>query len=205
LTRVRKLRLPKERVVRQRTPPTREQFPALEELTEEIEGEGFEHREDAGWDWDNYSQFYRIFHCEEDRSQAAICMVEQSEIGFFFLSISSRDHAGNLWTTWNFPFSHSLEPPPTLRINRIRVDLPFVELRERHREFLERNGVWSGDLRPLDTLDVREQLRADLEMQVSHNLSRRILLRTGTGELRYSWRGYFFLWFQFLAEFIRIR
>ncbi|MEO7318887.1 MAG: hypothetical protein ABIZ56_07870, partial [Chthoniobacteraceae bacterium] len=51
LTRVRRLTLPVDKSLRHKTPPNAQTFPALDELTEEIEGEQFEHIEDAGWDW----------------------------------------------------------------------------------------------------------------------------------------------------------
>src|ERR1051325_10754958 len=50
LTRVRKLTLPLEKNLRHKTPPNSEAFPALHEITEEIEGEQFEHVDDVGWD-----------------------------------------------------------------------------------------------------------------------------------------------------------
>ena len=48
LTRVRRLTLPIDKSLRHKTPPSSETFPALGDLTEEIEGERFEHVEDAG-------------------------------------------------------------------------------------------------------------------------------------------------------------
>src|SRR5690242_6412297 len=62
LTRVRRLTLPLEKNLRQKAPPNSEVFPALGEITEEIEGEKFEHISDAGWDWEDYAQFFRLFY-----------------------------------------------------------------------------------------------------------------------------------------------
>src|SRR5438128_9837736 len=50
LTRIRALRLPKEKQLRPKSPPSSETFPALSEITREIEEEGFVYMEDAGWD-----------------------------------------------------------------------------------------------------------------------------------------------------------
>src|SRR5437660_11389761 len=47
LTRIRKLRLPLEKNLRHKTPPGRDTFPALGELTDEVEQEKFEFVEDA--------------------------------------------------------------------------------------------------------------------------------------------------------------
>src|SRR5436190_1497609 len=49
LTRIRSLRLPKEKQLRPKTPPSANLFPALDEISREIENEGFEHVTDAGW------------------------------------------------------------------------------------------------------------------------------------------------------------
>jgi len=50
LTRIRALRLPKEKQLRPKSPPSSDTFPALREITREIEEEGFVHVGDAGWD-----------------------------------------------------------------------------------------------------------------------------------------------------------
>src|SRR6266513_4048716 len=48
LTRIRALRLPKEKQLRPKSPPSSDTFPALSEITREIEEEGFVHVGDAG-------------------------------------------------------------------------------------------------------------------------------------------------------------
>ena len=53
LTRIRALRLPKEKQLRPKSPPSSETFPALSEITREIEEEGFVYSDDAGWDWED--------------------------------------------------------------------------------------------------------------------------------------------------------
>nr|MBA2585272.1 hypothetical protein [Chthoniobacterales bacterium] len=54
LTRIRALRLPKEKALRPKSPPSIDVFPTLNEITREIENEGFAHINDAGWDWEDY-------------------------------------------------------------------------------------------------------------------------------------------------------
>ena len=90
LTRIRALRLPKEKQLRPKSPPSNDTFPALSEITREIEDEGFVYVSDAGWDWEDYRQFFRLFYREEDRAQAAICLNEQRDFSFYYLRISSR-------------------------------------------------------------------------------------------------------------------
>ncbi|MES2570567.1 MAG: hypothetical protein V4710_11005, partial [Verrucomicrobiota bacterium] len=122
LTRVRKLTLPLESQLTRRQAPNREAFPALPELTDEFEEEGFEQIEDCGWDWDYYEQFFRLFYKENERIQGAICLIEQHGIGFYYLSLSSRAKDGRIWTTWNYPFSYSLKLLPQWKVNRLRGD-----------------------------------------------------------------------------------
>src|SRR5947208_11963071 len=60
LTRIRALRLPKEKQLRLKSPPSSDTFPALSEITREIEDEGFVHLGDAGWDWEGYGRFSQL-------------------------------------------------------------------------------------------------------------------------------------------------
>lgn len=112
LVRVRRLKLPVEKSLRPKTPPSAEVFPALDTITESIEERGFTHLEDAGWEWEDYSQFFRIFYHSAERMQCAICVIDQGSSAFYYISISSRGKNGTIWTTWNYPFSYSLKLVP---------------------------------------------------------------------------------------------
>ena len=101
-----------------------------------FENEGFAHINDAGWDWEDYRQFFRLFYKEEDRAQATICLNEQNDLSFYYLRISSRANDGIIWTTWNYPLSYGLKLTPQFRINRQRPDQSFWQLYQSHREFL---------------------------------------------------------------------
>jgi hypothetical protein len=37
-----------------------------------------------------------------------ICLIDQENVAFYYLSLSSRAKDGKMWTTWNYPFSYSL-------------------------------------------------------------------------------------------------
>ncbi|SRR5579862_1248507 len=204
LTRIRKLRLPLEKNLRQRLPPSDEIFPALPEITDEVEQEGFQHVEDTGWDWDDYQQFFRLFHKEEDRAQAAICLVDQQDMAFYYLSVSSRAKDGKIWTTWNYPFSYSLKLSPQLRINRLRNDHAFLEICESHRDFLKKNNIRPEDLEKLNPEEIQLEIQKDLRAQIAHNLADGVLTQAGEGQIRYSWRGMFFIWLQFLRDIVRL-
>jgi hypothetical protein len=204
LTRVRNLRMPLEKNLRHKTPPSGEAFPALHDLTGEIEEEHFEHVEDAGWDWDEYQQFFRLFYKPLDRTQAAICFIDQHDVAFYYLSLSSRGKDGTIWTTWNYPFSYSLKVVPQLRINRMRSDQTFLQLYESHTHFLRKHNVLSADLEEIDPDRIPLEIQKDLRSQIAHNLAKGVLKQTGEGQIRYSWRGLFFIWFQFLRDLVRL-
>ena len=204
LTRVRKLRMPVEKNLRHKSPPNSEIFPAILELTDEIEQEGFEHVDDTGWDWDGYQQFFRIFYKESERTQAAICFIDQGDVAFYYLSICSRGSDGTIWTTWNYPFSDSLKLVPQLKINRLRAEQTFLQLNESHRGFLLKNDVTITGLQPLDAEKIQLEIQKDLRAQVTHNIAQGVLTKTAEGLIRYSWRGLFFIWVQFLRDLVRL-
>jgi hypothetical protein len=204
LTRIRKLRLPVEKNLRHRTPPSRESFPALQDLTDEIEQENFEYVEDAGWDWEDYQQYFRLFYKAGERTQASICLIDQENIAFYYLSISSRAKDGTIWTTWNYPFSYSLKLAPGWRVSRMRSDQTFLEMHENHKEWLRRSRVAVEELEAIEPDDIPTAIQRDLRAQVTHNLATGVLKQTREGQVRYSWRGMLFIWFQFLRDLVRL-
>jgi hypothetical protein len=204
LTRVRRLRLPAEKDIRHRLAPSQDHFPALPDLTDEIEQAGFAHVEDAGWDWDEQRHFLRLFYREKDRVLAAICMVEQQELAYYYLNVSSRAQDGRIWTTWNYPFPYSLMLVPQVKINRLRADQTFMQLDASHRQFLVAQRVSTDQIKPLDPDSVHDEIQKDLRKQLTHNLNKGVLVADGKGHIRYSWRGFFYLWFQFLRDLVRL-
>src|SRR5213082_4167659 len=159
LTRIRVLRLPKEKQLRPKSPPSADTFPTLNEITREIENEGFLHVDDAGWDWEDYRQFFRLFYKAEDRAQATICLNEQHDLSFYYLRISSRATSGIIWTTWNYPLADGLKLAPQFRINRQRPDQSFWQLYQSHRAFLRDNAVETETIDPMD----EERIQAEIE------------------------------------------
>jgi hypothetical protein len=204
LTRIRALRLPKEKQLRPKSPPSADTFPTLSEITREIEDEGFVHIGDAGWDWEDFRQFFRLFYREEDRAQAAICLNEQRDFSFYYLRISSRARDGKVWTTWNYPLSYGLKLTPLFRINRQRPDRSFWQLYQSHREFLSRNGVDRAEIDALDEEQIENEMEKDLRDQIEHNIHKGVLKQTAAGEVKYSWRGMIYLWCQFLVDLVRL-
>ena len=204
ITRVRKIAMPVEKTLRHKAPPHRDFFPALSDLTSEIEGEGFEHVEDLGREWDEAQQFFRVFHRPDERIQAVICLVEQEHFAFYFLRLISRAKDGTVWTTWNYPFSLNLKLAPEWRMNRESGEKTFVQLLDSHRSFLERQKVTLNDLQESEPEQLIEQLHREQSAQIQHNLTSGILAKAPDGAIRYTWRGLLFIWFQFLRDFVRL-
>src|SRR5712671_7380519 len=175
LTRIRALRLPKEKQLRPKSPPSSDTFPTLNEITREIENEGFVHVNDAGWDWEDYRQFFRLFYKSEDRAQATICLNEQHDLSFYYLRISSRSRTGVIWTTWNYPLSYGLKLTPHFRINRQRPDQSFWQLYQSHRQFLRRSNVDVGEIDALDEERMQAEIEHDLRDQIAHNIDQGVL------------------------------
>lgn len=203
LTRVRKLRLPLHRALEKSPPPPSSRFPSFGELTEELEEVGFEHADDVDWRHDDLRQFYRLFYNSEQRTAAAICLVEQGPLSFFYVSFTTRAADGRSFMTWNYPFSYGMHMLPDMVANRVDEDLGVEALAANHRDFLEKSGAVAEGLAARDPGELRSDFERELRRQLEHNIARGILARDGEELIRYSVRGWFFLWGQFLREFVK--
>src|ERR1700678_4040454 len=162
LTKIRALRMPLEREFEFKSPPGRDLFPNLDDLTEEIEQEGFEIINDLGCDWDAQRQFLRLFHRTKDQTQAALCLIDQGNIAFYYTSLMTRPTDGQVFTTWNYPFSYSLKFLPHTHIHRIRPTASFVDLCDAHRHLLARNNISVEAIPKIDPPQVQALLQQDL-------------------------------------------
>lgn len=203
LTRVRGLRLPLERRLRSGFPPSDSRFPQLPQLTTELQALGYEPAEDASFEWAGARQFVRLLYHPEERTQAAISLLEQGPMSLVWVSLSSRSEDGCTWTTWNYPFSQTMKLPPEVRVRHAGGVGSFAELREAHQGFLRDNGV-SGSLAAQDPEAFVDRLQFETRRQVDHNLDAGLIKLSGEGTFRYSWRGYLFLWRQFLRDLVRL-
>ena len=203
LLRVRKLRLPLRKELRQATPPPRDAFPELNDLSDDVEAAGFEHVADLGWEMDGYRQFFRLFANEKLREEAAITYVEQNQLGFHFVSVTSRSADRGVFTTWNCPVSSSLKTAPAVRLHRASGEIDFAGLQDEHDSLLARSGQPRDALSPVDPAKVRAAVERDMEEQMHHNISEGLLRPADQGHGRYSWRGMLYLWFQCLRDIFR--
>lgn len=201
--RVRKLRLPLHKQLRQSPPPPREMFPDLEDISGEIEAAGFEHVADLEWGMEGYRQFLRLFVNPARREEAAITHVEQNQLGFHFTAISSRGSDGTVFTTWDCPVSSGLKTAPGVHLNRSAPGQTFEAMADAHADFLRRCGRGPESLVSGDGEAVRSAVERDMELQMRHNLDAGLLMPSGDGHGRYSWRGMFYLWLQVLRDLFR--
>jgi hypothetical protein len=86
----------------------------------------------------------------------------------------------------------------------MRSDQSFLEMHESHKDWLRKNGVSIEELEELDPDNISREIQRDLRAQVTHNLAKGVLEETREGQIRYSWRGLLFIWFQFLRDLVRL-
>ncbi len=205
LTHIRRLRLPLNNRLQHRSVPNPAFFPNALEATAAMEAEGFEHVSDCGWKWAGMQQFFRFYWHPEERAISAICLCEQSDVAFAFISVTSQDSQGRTWRTTNFPFSLTLQCSPHIRWNYVPCERNcFHHILRNHREFLGRNKVNAELLRVPDPEDVEDSLEREMRHQVEFNLASGIIRLTGDGHFQYSKRGLIFLWGQFVKDMVRL-
>ncbi len=205
LTRVRRMRLPLDNRLTHRNTPNPSFFPNAEEAAAAMEEAGFEHVSDCGWEWAGMQQFFRLFWNPEEQAVAAVCLCEQSDVAFAFVTVTSYDADGRIWRTTNFPFSPTLKCPPNVRWNHVPCERNcFHQILADHRGFIERCKVPQNRLRIPDPEDVENTIEREMREQVDHNLKAGIIRLTGNGHFVYSVRGLFFLWGQFVKDMVRL-
>ena len=204
LTRIRRMRLPVENRLTQRPIPNPSFFPNATEAAAAMEEAGFEHVSDCGWEWDGMRQYFRLFWHPEERAVAAVCLCEQSDVAFAFISITSHDCSGNIWRTTNFPFAPTLRCPPGVRWNHVPCGKNcFHQILGDHRDYLTRLNIPASQLRIPDPEELELAIETEMRKQVEHNLATGIILLTGDGHFQYSKRGLIFLWGQFIKDMVR--
>lgn len=205
LTRIRKMRLPFHKSLEKQPPPNSRRFPTLEEITDEIEAEGFEYVSDSGWNWEHVSQFYRIFYRASDKMQATICFTEQDSVAYAYITLNSRTASGRIYRTWNFPFSNTMKLAPEVKLNRSAVASSFSDLLENHRQFLDGISVSQDELTDNDPELIPQLIEKETGQQIRHNLDHGLIeLAEQPDMFRYSWRGLFFLYGQLVKDLVKL-
>lgn len=204
LTRIRTTQIPLDQKLTQQFAPNREIFPELPVLSEQLESLGFEFTNDIGCKRpDQSSQFYRIFNAPDHKTQALICLQFQGDIGFAYLSFRSITKHNLLFISTTYPFSSALKLPPHFELNKITNDPSMDEAYTDHNDFLLANGIDICDLVSINAEELPEFLESEHRQQVEHNLQIGLLKPMDPLHIQYSWKGLFYLWLQFLRDFIR--
>ncbi len=201
---VRRLRFPVKSEVKGRFPPSDDLFPDLDDITEEIEGHGFERVEDTGWKWSDTDHFMRLFYDADLRAQAAIGLAQQEGFVFSYVSVTSRTKDGVTYTTSNYPFPATMQPTPRQHHNRFTRADSMEDLLASHADFLESQGLEDEDFIGVDAEQLPAYIERDMSAQIDHNINVGLIELTGDGEFRYSWRGCFYLWFQMVKDMVMI-
>ena len=205
LTRVRGMRLPLNNRLRQRQIPNPSFFPNAAEAIAAMEEANFEHASDCGWEWAGMKQFFRLFWHPEERAIAAVCLCEQSNVAFAFITITSQDTHGNIWRTTNFPFAPTLQEPSNVKWNHVPCERScFHQILKDHHRYLAKMKIPLQQLRIPDPDEIENEVESEMRKQVEHNLNARIIELTGDGHFQYSKRGLLFLWGQFIRDMIRL-
>ncbi len=204
LTRIRRMRLPVENRLEQIPIPNPSFFPNANEAAAAMEEAGFEHVSDCGWEWDGMRQYFRLFWHPEERAVSAVCLCEQSDVAFAFISITSHDCSGRIWRTTNFPFAPTLRCPPDVRWNHVPCGRNcFHQILRDHKSYLGRLCIPTDQLRIPDPEEIEHSIENEMRRQLEHNLATGIIQLTGDGHFQYSKRGLFFLWGQFIKDMVR--
>ena len=90
LTRIRALRLPREKALRPKSPPSAEVFPTLEEISTRSRTKASATSATRAGIGRITGNSFGSYYKEEDRAQATICLNEQNDLSFYYLRISSR-------------------------------------------------------------------------------------------------------------------
>lgn len=205
LTRIRRMRLPLNNRLCHREVPNPSFFPNASEAAAAMEEAGFEHVSDCGWEWAGMKQFFRLYWNPEEKAVAAVCLCEQSDVAFAFISVTSHDADGGIWRTTNFPFAPTLQCPPNVRWNHVPCERScFHQILSDHQKYLTRSRVPAGHFRVPDPEEIENSIEGEMRKQVDHNLSSGIIRLTGDGHFKYSRRGLVFLWGQFIKDMVRL-
>ena len=205
VTRIRRIEMPATLTIEPQAPPGPSRFPALEEITEEIELQGFQQVEDAGWSHEQQTQFVRVFSHPQEHMRATINLVENEQMSFFYVTIRSQGTDGRVWFSWNYPFTSTLKTPRHWQLQRLQDVESFLDLLEAHRGWLAAKKVNETTAVSTAPHALTAELEQELRSQVDHNERCGLLLKIDPGLVRYTWKGCFFLWLQYLREVLWLR
>lgn len=205
LTRIRNMRMPLHNKLSHSLVTNLDVFPNAAKHVDTLEQAGYEHIRNCGWNLGGMEQLYQLFWNAETKSVATLCLCEQSNVTFTYLTISSKDLNNQILRTTNFPFSPTLKPIPKIRWNQVSCSNECtIKLLKDHHLFLHRLGCSDEDLRIPDPDHFEQEIEGELRQQIDYNLDAGIVRLTGDGHFRYTFKGLLFLWRQFVKDMIRL-
>jgi hypothetical protein len=94
--------------------------------------------------------------------------------------------------------------PPSTFLRRIDEEMPVAEMLEVHRQFLAGNGLSLEDLVESSPEELPRAVGHSLQREIMHNVHVGVLACDSENQVRYTVRGMFFLWAQFLRDLVRL-
>jgi hypothetical protein len=205
LTRVKRMKLPMENRLLHGVMPNASFFPNAQLAYETMEEQGFTHASDCSWNWSGMKQHYRLYYHLESRTIAALCLCEQADVAFSFISVSVVGEDGSIWRTTNYPFAPTLKYPEHVHWNHVPCTRScFKQIWENHRDYLSKSSLPVQSLAEFDPYHLDEMLEGEMDEMIAYNLDQGIIEFAGEGHFGYSTRGLFYLWGQFIKDMVRL-
>jgi hypothetical protein len=205
LTRIRRMKLPMENRLRHVQPPNPSFFPNARETMQAMTERGFERISDCCWHWAGMQQHYCLYVHPETGAIASLSLCEQADVAFSFVSITSIGEDGSIWRTTNYPFAPTLIHPKRHNWNHVPCRRNcFHEIHGNHLEFLRAKKIDQAQISSPDPDQLDELVEEEMEEMIAYNLELGIIEYSDEDCFRYSKRGLFFLWGQFLKDMLRL-
>lgn len=190
----------KRKLIEGTLPP--DEFPELPLASRELRDFEFQGGADFWLRPSPQDQAYRIFYHPEDRIIAALAHIIQEPIRVRYLMLVTRDRDGHVWITWDYPFAYGFKLPPHFNVYRCTEAETIAELLDQHRTFLSLNEVQT-ETSPEDDAWIKSFMEDIFAMTMTYNVELGLLERSEeTEEVRYSWKGTFFIARQVLREVV---
>lgn len=89
-------------------------------------------------------------------------------------------------------------------MNRVPGQLSFQEIVTAHESFLKTEGIALESCVVQSPEETVTAMQMEMRAQITHNIDAGLLKRDGEHFIRYTARGMFYLWLQFLRDLVRI-
>ena len=204
LTKVRRLRLPIERRLEPRAPPTRNSFPDFEEMTAEIESDGYVHLEDVGWDYEETPSLLPRFPSTPQQNPGEHLSHGATGHGVplphHYIAYRGRTRLHDVELSLFLRFEIAAAPLH----QPIPWGGPFVAMHTAHEQFLRSREVNPSDPPDPSPEETIRTMQNEMRAQITHNIALGLLVQDGDHFIRYTMRGMVYLWFQFLRDLVRL-